>query len=350
MDPLSTTLKASPEVFPHSLDLVSEAVAFVRLSRDELDRASFLDARVLTPQSRPEWIPLARTEAAVAEAGLPERCHFVFHIGHVGSTLLSRLLGAHRSILSLREPQALRTLAQAHADLGTPESLLGARDFERTCGAMLALWSRSFAPDQTTVIKATSFCCEMASGLLQRPSRPRGLFMFTPPAAYLETLLGGPNNRLDIRSMAQSRLRRLHRRLGVDAWRLHEMSYAEMSAMSWACEMTALNDAAARAPAQTMWLDFERFLREPAAALASTFAFLGSPASQAEVDAIAAGPEMGRYSKAPEHAYDAALRRQVQAQARMQHGQDIAKGLAWLERAAGDFPPIAAAVQAAGAS
>ena len=348
MDALAATLKASPEFFPHSLDLIGEAAAFVRLGRDDLARASFLDARVLTPQSRPEWVPLARVHAAVAEAGLAERCDFIFHIGHVGSTLLSRLLGAHPSVLSLREPQALRTLAQAHADLAEPESLLGGADLERAVAALLRLWSRPFAPGQTAVIKATSFCCEMAEDLLARPSRPRGLLMFVPPAAYLEALLGGPNNRLDIRSMASSRLRRLHRRIGASPWRLHAMSYGEMSAMSWACEMTALNAAAARAPDQTRWLDFERFLLQPQTELAAAFAFLGSPAAEADIAAIAAGPEMGRYSKSPEHAYDAALRGRVQAQARREHGAEIARGLAWLERAATEVPEIAAAVRAAG--
>jgi hypothetical protein len=207
------------------------------------------------------------------------------------------------------------------------------------------LWSRTFAQDQAAVIKATSICCEMAADVLVRPGRPSALFLFTPPEAHLATLFGGASNHLDVRAMAQGRLRRLHRRLGRPAWRLWELSYAEVAAMSWACEMTAL---CAADSGQALWLDFERFLMRPQSSLKAAFAHLGLECADEDVAAIVAGPLMGRYSKAPEHAYDAALRGRVLAQARDRHGAGIREGLAWLDRAAAEFPQIAAAVEKAG--
>jgi hypothetical protein len=49
---------------------------------------------------------------------------------------------------------------------------------------------------------------------------------------------------------------------------------------------------------------------------------------------------MRRYSKAPEHAYDAALRLAGLDEARAAHGAEISRGLAWLEHAAANFSPI----------
>jgi hypothetical protein len=49
---------------------------------------------------------------------------------------------------------------------------------------------------------------------------------------------------------------------------------------------------------------------------------------------------MRRYSKSPEHAYDAALRRDVLNEARAAHGAEIKRGLAWLDHAAEEFPPV----------
>jgi hypothetical protein len=43
---------------------------------------------------------------------------------------------------------------------------------------------------------------------------------------------------------------------------------------------------------------------------------------------------MRQYSKAPEHAYDAALRWEVLRSADFEHGPEIRRGLAWLERLA----------------
>ena len=59
-------------------------------------------------------------------------------------------------------------------------------------------------------------------------------------------------------------------------------------------------------------------------------------------------PLFGRYSKGPEHAYDANLRRQVLDQARAEHAQELAKGLAWLERAGAEAPVVAEALAVAG--
>ena len=344
MDPLARSLKASPEMWLHGLDLVQDRVSFIGLTRKALAQASFLDDRMLPADAALQWAPWSSVEAAVAEAGLAERCRFILHIGHVGSTLLSRLLDADPRVLGLREPLALRALAQVHAELVTPESLWSPDAFDRRLGAALALWSRVFEDGQASVIKATSVCCEMATALLGRPGRPQAVFMFTPPGVHLATLFGGPNNRLDVMAMAQGRLRRLHRRLGGPAWRLSELSYAEIAAMSWACEMTALGVAVGP---QALWLDFERFLQRPQSQLKAVFAHLGLEADDARIAAIIAGPVMSRYSKAPEHAYDAALRAQVLTQALRQHGAEIREGLAWLDRAAGRFPLVAAALDRA---
>ena len=57
---------------------------------------------------------------------------------------------------------------------------------------------------------------------------------------------------------------------------------------------------------------------------------------------------MRRYAKAPEHGYDAALRRTVLDQARREHAAEIRKGLAWLERAGAAHAVIASSINAIG--
>jgi len=349
MDALAQFLKASPEAYPHALDPIGDGLGFVRLAREALRAASFLDERVLGPGENLDWKPWRQAALAVRDAGLVERCGLIFHIGHVGSTLISRLLEEHPAILSLREPLPFRTLAAAHAELAAPESLWRRAEFDERLEVMLKLWSRTFDPGQLAVVKATSICSEMAHDLLSRPSAPRAIFMYAPPEAFLANLLAGENSRLDIRNVASSRLRRLHRRLGEPAWRLADLSYPQMAAMSWACEMTALQAAAGARPDQALWMDFERFLKRPQSSLRAALTHLGAEPSESEIAAIVAGPQMSRYSKAPEHAYDAGMRGQVLAQARAEHAAAIAEGLEWLERAAGAYPAIAGALGVAGA-
>ena len=70
----------------------------------------------------------------------------------------------------------------------------------------------------------------------------------------------------------------------------------------------------------------------------------GVCATQSEVGAILAGGDMRSYSKAPEYQYDSEIRRAVLADARRRNGEEIRRGLVWLESAAAAHPKIANAI------
>jgi hypothetical protein len=331
MTAFAATLARSPELFPHALDPKTGAVSLIRLTEADYRAASFLDGRVLTPQTISRVIAWPEIEQAVA--GLPEACDFIFHIGHVGSTLLSRLLGAHPKILPVREPAILRTLADSR-------STWSADTFETRTSAFLKLWSRTFAKDQRAVVKATSIASELASDLLARDYAPKAIFMAVSPETYLATIFGGPNSRAETKVLAQARYTRLNRRIGRPAVQPATLSEGEFIAVSWACEMTALHAAHVRAQDRVMLVDFDKFLAEPAPLLLAAFKHLGIDASAADVAAILAGPDMSRYSKAPEYSYDSKLRSDVLNQARAQHAGEIARGLNWLDRLSDASPML----------
>ncbi len=329
--------------YPFGYDVAADALSFIRLGETGYARASFLDQRIGPAASAAEWVDWPSVLAAIDPAA-PRDCRFVFHIGHVGSTLLSRLIGEHPDILSLREPLPLRTLATVEPDLARPESFIDRAGYELRRDALLALWSRGFRPGQRAVVKATSFASEIAPELLARVDDPCALLMHVAPEAYIAGILAGPASRQEIRAMAPLRLRRLHRRLGADAWRLIELDEGARIAMSWACEMTALLAAETVPAARLAWLDFEQFLARPADNLSRAFALFGAALPEAQVDALATGPLMTRYSKAPEQAYSATLRAGLLQQARREHRAELASGLAWLDAAARAHPLVARAI------
>jgi hypothetical protein len=331
MTPFAESLARSPELFPHGLDPRTGAAGFIRLTERDYRQASFLDGRLLTAQTISRAVPWPQVEQAVAETGLPEACDFIFHIGHVGSTLLSRLLGAHPRIFSLREPAILRSLAQARGSW-TPDN------FEARMSAFLKLWSRTFSADQHALVKATSFVSELAAELMARAYAPKAIFITASPQTYLATILGGPNSRQESKILTESRLARLQRRLGGSI--SPALSEGEAIAMSWACEMSALNAAMTNARGRILLMDFDKFLAEPQPALQAAFHHLGIAATEDEIAAILSGPDMTRYAKAPEYAYDAKLRNEVLNQARKEYGGEIKRGLAWLENAGKEIPEI----------
>lgn len=341
MDALAQSLARTPELFPHALEVPSDSIAFIRLGKAEYRSASFLDDRILSPQTLRRVLPWSDVGRAVADAGLEESCHFIFHIGHVGSTLLSRLLGEQPGVLALREPAILRTLAQIRAEPALERRVWGSDGFERRLSALLKLWSRTFDPGDRAVVKATSFVSELAGELLARPSGPNAILMYVSPESYLATILGGANAPQEARMLAPGRQARLQRRLGVD---IAAPGIGEMVAMSWACEMTALLEARAVAGERALLLDFDSFLARPADLLAQAVLHLGIPASAQNIRNAIDGPEMRRYSKAPEYAYDAALRRDVLDQARATSGPEIRRGLSWLDTLARTNAQVAQAL------
>ena len=344
MDQLADTLRSSPELFPHLLDAVGDTMRFIRLKRAEFEAASFLDERVLTPRTEISLVPWPAAAHAIEHAGLEEGCHYIFHIGHVGSTLLSRLLGDLPGAFTLREPLVLRTLAEVRGRTAPVPWAEDAATFEAHLGGCLKLLSRTFDRQQSAIVKVTSFVSEMAAELVARPAAPKAVLMYVSAESYLATIFGGPNSRREAALLTPSRLRRLHRRVGAHPWNATALSEGETLAMSWACEMAGLVAAAEVAGNRVLRLDFDRFLAAPERHLLAVCRHLDIPATAAQIGALTAGPLMQRYSKGPEHAYDAALRRDVLNHARALHGAEIRRGLGWLNRAGAGHAALRAAL------
>ncbi len=302
----------------------------------------------MSPRTLSRTLPYAQLAQAIGQSRLQARCHFIFHIGHVGSTLLSRLLGEDSRLFALREPAILRTLARLKTDPELQPRRFDDAEFADRQTLFLKLWSRTFEAGQTALIKATSFASELAPRLLAGPSEPKALLLFVSPETCMATILAAANAREEAKTLTEGRLKRLHRRIGREVWRLGALSEGEALAASWAAEMSALAEAHRAAGARAMLLDFDHFLADPQEQLSLVFRHFGRKTTPKKVGAILEGPLMQRYSKAPEHAYSPELRRELLDEARKTHAAEIAKGLAWLERAADEVPVVRESLTLAG--
>ncbi|MFL5238920.1 MAG: hypothetical protein ACJ8EL_15220 [Rhizomicrobium sp.] len=335
MHPLADNLERSPELFPLVWDPATDEVTLIRLTEVDYRQASFLDARILSPRTPRRLLAWQDLAAAAAATLLREAENYIFHIGHVGSTLLSRMLGAHPQVFALREPAILRTLAHVHS---IPDRSCPPLQTDERLSVVLKLLSRTFRPEQRAIVKATSFVSELAVPILSGVPGAKAIFVFAPAETYLATILGAANSPSEARLLAEGRLTRLHRHIGQPRWKLSALSDGEMVAMSWVCEMTSLGATAELAGERAAWLDFDGFLQAPAEALAIAFRHFGIEANARQLDDIVSGPELRRYSKAQEHAYDVSLRRDVLEHARRKHAEEISRGLRWLEAA--DLPTL----------
>src|SRR5436190_14302883 len=95
-----------------AIDPRARLARLIRMDAAAYRDASFLDDRLLSQNQESRLCSLDELiEASEVISGPPTG--WIFHLGHVGSTLVSRLLGEMEAVLGLREPRALRDLAVA---------------------------------------------------------------------------------------------------------------------------------------------------------------------------------------------------------------------------------------------
>jgi hypothetical protein len=312
-----------------ALDPAAGMVRLIEMSRESYRAASFLDDRMLQQPVNARIV----TWQTVADAARPDArrdARWIFHIGHVGSTLVARLLGEIPGVLSIREPRFLRDIAGLGQEQRLPMS-----------DAAQPLFSRTFAPDEASLVKATSFVSEIAPELV--PRGERALFMHATPRNYVASILAGENSVQELRMLAAARAQRSAARLsGLDR---QQRSDAHLAAAAWACEMTALEAAAdAMADRQVAWADFDQMLGDMEPRLGQAADHFGFSANQEQLQAIVQGPLMRRYSKALEYDYSADLRRELIAEAEAHFRRDIDDALAMLREASEKSPLLARAL------
>jgi hypothetical protein len=310
-----------------ALDPSAGVARLIAMDAESYRSASFLDDRLLQATVDAQIISWSVIEEAVSHA-LRSDARWIFHIGHVGSTLVSRLLGEIDGVLAIREPRLLRDLALTPGEVR-----------ERYIAPTPRLMSRTFAEAQVACVKATSFASDIAAELV--PPGERALFLYASPRNYIGTILAGENSVQELRLLAAPRARRLNAR-GIT---LDAQNDAGLAAAAWATEMTALEAAAEAMPnRQIAWVDFDVMLGDTPGELAKIADFFGFAARPGEVASIAAGPLMGRYSKAPEYDYSASLRRELIGEATERDRRDIDAALAMLSATAEKSPLLARAL------
>ena len=297
-----------------ALDPSAGSLRLVAMSRDSYRAASFLDDRLMQQPVDAQIVPWPDVEAAM-DADLRSDARWIFHIGHVGSTLVSRLLGEIDGVLGVREPRILRDLAMS--PLAVRQCYLG---------PVSQLMSRTFAAGELACVKATSFASEIAADLV--PPGERALFMFARPRNYVASILAGENSLKELHSLGEYRRQRLEQR-GVTLPQPH--NDAERAAIAWACEMTSLEAATdAMGDRGIAWADFDAMLGDMASELDRVAEFFGFDRDSARLRTIVSGQLMHRYSKALEYEYSPALRNELIAQELRLQEREIDAALAML--------------------
>ncbi len=328
-------------LYPFKLDLTRSRILHIEMDEPAFRAASFLDERILTPMTTGSWVSLAAFLEGAVAAQSERPLHFIFHTGHVGSTLVSRLLDESRRVLSLREPLPLRTLAEVQDSLqgaspNAHQHMTGA-SFSVLLSRFLALWRRGFPMTEAVIVKATSSAARIAPVLLDATPDARAIYLNLRAELWLATLLAGENSSIDLRGHAPERMRRLAAQREAPVPAVETLSLGELAALAWLAESTTQRDTLSRYPERVLGIDFDAFLADVPDHLRRVIAHFELPVNPASLAQVVRSPVLMRYSKAPEHPYDAALRAAIIQDSRRRNREEILRGLRMLARLGVEF-------------
>ena len=317
-------------------DFDQRVALLTRLTPEQLEEASFLDDRLLKPgvPHADVALPLVVQTAL----GLDRLCplHFIFHTGHVGSTLTSRLLGVVPGVLSLREPFILRQVAQAMDHAGVPDSRIDPERMQRVFNATLNLMRRGFPDTHTVLVKVASVVGRIAPQLMAALPESRAIYLNVKPEAYVAGYLANPASLRDLLPTMEERIERLRREGLPDHLLTRPWTDGEQAALAWLAESLAEQRAEAALGDRLLRVDFDDTLADMEQALHRVLLHFSLPDAGETLQSMLHSPLRGRYSKAMDYEFSAAMRKGMLQEAARRHADEMQRAEDWLDRVAAE--------------
>lgn len=340
-------LTRNAEMYLKELDPRRGVGTLVPMTPANYNASSFLDRRIVTDSDMVFDLPLeVLLRMAPWFAGSRQALHFIFHIGHCGSTLLSRLIGGLPGFLALREPAPLRMLAE-YALPGRPVP----GGWDASLAVVLGLLSRVFDHRDTAVVKPSSFCNRLMPSLMGWHPACRGVLMYIELSAYLAAMAKKGARRETETAMTRYHLAEIRHLLDDDDFEPPSMSGLETASLVWLMNLVHFQAALGQADSRGRLkvVRFDDLLAEPVELLGDCAAFLGAQAPAHEIARVATDPAIvGTYSKGARQAYGTRERADELRRAHEAHGEEIEEAIRFAREISRRHPAFEAALSGFG--
>lgn len=330
-------------MYLRDLDLARGLGTLVPMTPASYAESSFLDNRIKRSSEVVYDLPLdVLLRMSPWFAADRRAVHYVFHIGHCGSTLLSRLIGGLPGFFSLREPTPLRALTE-HAEPGHPTPA----NWNAALAMVLGLLSRVFDSQETAVIKPSSFCNRLIPSLLEWHPDCRGILLYIDLPAYLATMTKQTNRRETKFAMATYHLQEVRHLLDDRRFIVESLPELRVAALVWLVNManflTTIENPALRKRVSVV--RFDDLLGDPNRILSECGAFLGKNFPAREINRVASDPSVIKtYSKGDRHGYGAPERDAELRQAQEVYGAEIGDAIDWARMISSRHPAFETAI------
>jgi len=348
---LRTQLQAlarGPELFLRDIDPGRNAAILSPMSEDSYRRSSFLGSRLTRDGERDFVVPVDALIQILSETGRPEgHINYIFHVGHCGSTLLSRLLGELDEFHALREPAVLMGLSRSYRALGESGFDMTRERWQMLYDLAVALLSRTWRPDQTALVKATSHAGNLIPMLMNQTGKEKALFLYTDLETYLVTMLRSHTRNENRLYAKEFRIREFMSLAPSRSGDFDDYPDAHIAAMTWLLHAREFDLACADTDtaSRVLVMSFEEYLADPPKHLGRICQFMDAPIGADVLQDLLYGPAATSHAKLPDSDFDATKRKSELDVARKKSSQEIDAGMTWARQVCSEEPAFAGLIE-----
>lgn len=280
------------------LSVSRDKLTFVHAEDDNLAKSSFLDGRLHELKSCKQFtVPLHSIQPGIEQYLNDIQVEgFLFHTGHVGSTLISKLIGTDVGILSLREPLPLRFLTEASSNLLQPNSEITKGEYEKLFAIVLKLMARPYKNRKRVFVKCSSGVTEISQKLISEPNT-KSLFIYDDLDNFIANMFSPQGGLQDLAARKKSVINRFNSIQKATKFSAHELNEGESAGLLWATEILTGELSHVISDKSFATLNFSKFLENKSSGLSDINQALKLGWSSADIEAKSKSVIFNRYSK-----------------------------------------------------
>jgi len=253
-----------------------------------------------------------------------EGVNFIFHLGHTGSTLLSRALGETEGTRVMREPPLLTWLAE---NLPSVDK----KGQDALWNSMVLPWlSRRYYANERIVVKAKSTALRFLRPAIKYNDASKAVFMYSTLRTHLTICLARQQERfpdeqfgsLDVKMKGAFNV---FKEFSVDSLAFRSLSIPKRMALAWMKRMMFVQSMP---KSKVLSLDMDAFLTNPYEHLMEGGQFLDLNITKKSAEAIASDRHIFKvYAKDQDVPWDAAVQRRLFDGRKAAYSAEIDEGM-----------------------
>jgi hypothetical protein len=318
-------LFVTPEFYPLKIDFSKRLVTFVRMSRSAYQSCLFVSFRGAQRFGTDLCdIRLDDVLLAAAGAGYPaRRSHYILHTAYCCSTLMSRYFELIPSCFVLREPPLL-------AQLAFMDDLLPHRRIE-AFDLSVKLLSRTFDPNQFSVIKTHVPCNAIGQQLLEHNDQSTITFLMTPLKSFVLAVLKSDMRRQRVKIWNRGIREIAVRHPGLTDLEPDQLNDAQAAAYWWSVTRFLCEDLlVGQFQSRVSLINGEKLSDFPKTTVPSVLSACGLSITEEELERVLSHPSVRMHSKHPSKPYDATLRQQEAAELEHRFDAEAMSAIDWI--------------------